>query len=125
MRGWATTDKTVELANPIPYNVTKNNTDFEVLYSLKGATLENIAHDTDSNSIHISLNDAVGGHMVISIPHDLIDGQMGNNNDVVYFLLIDGMEHMYGEKITDDSRIITIWFSKDVHDIEIIGTFWT
>ena len=124
MRGWATTNKTIELANPTAYTVTKNNTDFEVLYYLKGATLESIAHDTDTNSIHVSLREVVGGYMVISIPRDLIDAKMGNDNDDVYFLLIDGVEHMYGEKITDDSRIITIWFSKDAYDIEIIGTFW-
>ncbi|AJM93093.1 hypothetical protein [Nitrosopumilus piranensis] len=125
MRGWATTDKTVELANPIAYSVTKNNTDFEVLYSLKGATLESIVHDADANSVHVSLSESVGGYLVISIPRDLIDAKIGNSEvDDVYFLLIDGLEHMYGEKKTDDSRIITVWFSKNTQDIEIIRTFW-
>ena len=124
IRGWATTNKTVELANPTTYTVTKNNTDFEVLYSLKGATIESIVHDTDANSIHVSLNETVGGYIVISIPSNLIDTKKGDNSDDVYFLLIDGVEHMYGEKIADDSKIITVWFPKDVRDIEIIGTFW-
>lgn len=124
MRGWATTDKTIDLVNPLEYVVAKNNTGFEVLYSLKGATLESIAHDTDANSVHVSLSDAVGGYMVISIPRDLIDAKMGNNDDDVYFLLIDRLEYMYGEKITDESRTITVWFPKDTRDIEIIGTFW-
>ena len=44
---------------------------------------------------------------------------------IYFFVLIDGIENMYGEKIMDDARIITIWFPKDAHDIEIIGTFWT
>ena len=124
IRGWATTNKTIELENPIPYTVTKNNNFFEILYSLKGATLESIAHDTDSNSIQVSLSGAVGGYLVISIPRDLIDAKMGDNNDDMYFLLIDRVEHMYGEKISDYSRIITVWFAKDTSNIEIIGTFW-
>ena len=124
MRGWATTNKIIELVNPIEHVVTKNSTDYEVLYSLKGATLDNIAHDVDANSVRVTFSEAVGGYMVISIPRDLMDAKTGNNDADAYFLLIDGMEHMYGEKITDDSRIITVWFSKDARDIEIIGTFW-
>ena len=125
MRGWATTNKTLELTNPVTYTIDKNEYMFEIQYSLKGAILESIAHDTDANSIHVELNNAIGGQMIISIPRDLLDAKMGSNNvDDVFFLLIDGEENMYGEKITDDERIITVWFPKDTNDIEIIGTFW-
>ena len=62
--------------------------------------------------------------MTISIPRDLIDAKTGNSNDEAYFLLVDGVENMYGEKITNDSRTITVWFPKDTRDIEIIRTFW-
>ena len=125
MRGWATTNKTLELTNPITYIVDKNKHTFEIQYSLKGATLESIFHDIDANSVHVELNNVVGGQMVISIPRDLLDAKIGSNNaDDVFFLLIDGEENMYGEKITDDERIITVWFPKDTNHIEIIGTFW-
>ena len=119
-----TTDKILELANPIEHVVTKNSTEYEVLYSLKGAILDDIAHDVDVNSVHVTFSEAVGGYMVIFVPCDLMDAKTGNNDADAYFLLIDGMEHMFCEKITDDSRIITVWFSKDARDIEIIGTFW-
>ena len=125
MRGWATADKTLDLTNPISYMIEKNGDSFEIQYSLKGATLEKITHDADANSVHVSLSESVGGHVVISIPRDLIDAKMVNDGDDLFFVLIDGIENMYGEKIIDDARIITIWFSKDAHDIEIIGTFWT
>ena len=105
--------------------VDKNEHIFEIQYSLKGATLESIVHDADANSIHVELNNAVGGQMIISVPRDLLDAKMGINDDDLFFLLIDGEENMYGEKITDDKRTITVWFPKDTHDIEIIGTFWT
>lgn len=124
MRGWATTDKTLNLTNPIGYVVTKNNTDFELLYFLKGATLESIIHDVDANSVHVSLSESMGGQMVISIPRDLIDAKIRKDIDDLFFVLIDGVEIMYGEKITEDERIITVWFPKGAQDIEIIGTFW-
>jgi len=125
MRGWATTNKTLELMDPTKYPIEKNDHTFEIQYSLKGATLQSIAHDANSNSIHVALNNSIGGQIVISIPRDLIDAKMGNNNvDDTFFLLIDGEENMYGEKTTDDERIITIWFPRDARDIEIIGTFW-
>ena len=122
MRGWATTDKIIEITNPTKHVVGKNGIDFELLYSLNGATLEKIVHDVDSNSVHVSLSESMGGQITISIPRDLLDATMGNDDDV-FFVLVDGMENMYGEKTTDDSRIVTIWFPKDTHDIEIIGTF--
>ena len=122
--GWATSNKAIELTNPTEYVVEKNGVSFELQYSLNGATLENIAYDVDANSVHVSLNESMGGHMTISVPRDLIYATMGNNIDDVFFVLIDGMEIMYGEKITDDTRIITVWFPKNTNDIEIIGTFW-
>ncbi|QLH07140.1 hypothetical protein [Nitrosopumilus ureiphilus] len=124
IRGWATTNKTLELANPTKHTIEKDNTLFEIQYSLNGATLQSIAHDANANSIHVTLGDSVGGQMVISIPRVLLDAKMGHNIDDVFFLLIDGEENMYGEKTTDDARIITVWFPKGTHDIEIIGTYW-
>jgi len=124
VRGWATTNKTLELVNPIQHTIVKNNTLFEIQYSLNGATLESIAHDANTNSIHVTLGNSIGGQIVISIPRILLDAKMGHNIDDVFFLLIDGEENMYGEKTTDDARIITVWFPKGAHDIEIIGTYW-
>ena len=85
--------------------------------------MKNMFYDHDANSLHVSLSDSTGGQMVISIPSGLMDVQMRNNNEAVFFLLIDGEENMYGEKITDNARIITVWFPKGIHDIEIIGAY--
>lgn len=125
MRGWATTNKTIELTNPQKFVIDKNDQVFEVQYSLKGAVMETISHDVAANSVHIVLNNSVGGQMVISLPRGLIDAQIGQKSiDDVFFLLIDGEENMYGEKITQTHRTITIWFPNGIHDIEIIGTNW-
>ena len=123
MRGWATTDKTLDLVNPTKHVATKDGTDFELLYSLNGAKTKSIAQYPESNSIHFSLDGSAGGQLVISIPRGLMDAKLGNNQDDEFFVILDGMEFMYGEKITDDARILTIWFPQGTHDIEIIGTF--
>ena len=77
IRGWATSNKTLELVNPQKFAIEKDDQLFEVWYSLKGAALKDILHDSDANSIHIALSDSVGGQMVISIPRDLMDVQIG------------------------------------------------
>jgi hypothetical protein len=126
MRGWATTNKTIELTNPTKYMIEKNNIPFEVQYFIKGATLDDIAHDVDANSIRIALDNSVGGQMVVLIPRELIDAKIGKGDiDDLFFLLIDGEENMFGEKTTDTERTITIWFPKDASNIEIIGVSWT
>ena len=105
--------------------IEKNDQMFEILYSLKGATLENITHDVDANSIHVGLNKSVGGQLIISIPHELLNAKIGTMVVDNIFLLIDGEENMHGENIVDDEIIITVWFPKDTQDVEIIGAYWT
>ncbi len=122
IRGWATSNKSLDLVNSEKYLIEKNNIPFEIKYSLKGATLEKIYHDADANSIYVELNDSTGGYLVLSVPHQLIGVDVDNLNDSnVLFILIDGLENMYGEKITDTSKIITIWFPAGSHEIEIVG----
>jgi hypothetical protein len=126
-RGWATIRKTSELVNPEKYMITKNEQAFQIQYSLKGAILDEITSDIDSNSIHVKLNNTVGGQLVISIPRGLIDAKMGyhgqeNVPDDVFFILIDGREYLYGEKSNESERTLTILFPRGAHDIEIIGT---
>jgi hypothetical protein len=124
-RGWATARKTSELVNPEKYMITKNDKVFQIQYSLKGAILDEITNDVDSNSIHVKLDNTVGGHLVISIPRGLIDAEIRKSGvDDVFFILIDGREYLYGEKSNETERILTILFPREAHDIEIIGTNW-
>ena len=122
IRGWATSNKSPDLVNSEKHSIEKNDIPFEIEYSLKGATLEKIYLDSDANSIYVKLNNSTGGYLVLSIPHQLIDVEVNNMGIAdVFFILIDGLENMYGEKITDNSRIITIWFPAGSHEIEFIG----
>ena len=124
-RWWAISDRTYDLVNPQTYVIAQNEKTFEILYSIDGATLSEIIHDDDSNSIIISLDDSVGGSLVMSIPRDLIDAKLSNDGkDDVFFVLINGREVLYGEISDENERILTILLPQDANLIEIIGTYW-
>lgn len=121
-RWWATTERTYDLVNPKTYSITKNEKTFQIQYSLEGAKLSEIVHDDNANSIHIILNDTVGGALVISIPRDLIDATIGDGDDD-FFVLINGQEFLYGEQSNENERTLTILLPRYARDIEIIATY--
>lgn len=124
-RGWGSTNRTSDMVNPQTYLVDKEANSFQVQYSLSGATLSQMLYDEDSNSLRIKLNDSEGGKFVVSLPRELIDAKIGKSNtDDVFFILIDGIEFAYGEKTNPTERTLTIYFPKNSHEIEIIGTSW-
>lgn len=124
-RWWATTNRVSEIINPQTHELLKDDELFQIQYSLNGAILLNIVHDSAANSIHAKLDDSIGGKLMISIPRELIDAKIGDEDDDLFFIIIDGIEFNYGEKTSKDERILTIHFPRDAHDIEIIGTGWT
>jgi hypothetical protein len=123
-RGWASIDKVYDLINPQAYLITKNEQTFQIQYTLDGAKLSEIVNDDLTNSIHVLLDNSIGGKLVISIPRDLLDAKIGPSDDV-FFILIDRWEYLYGEKSNENERTLTIHFPKGANDIEIIGTSWT
>lgn len=123
-RWWATTNRTSDMIDPQSYDIVKQGNQFQIKYLLIGATLSEITHDADSNSIHVKLNESQGGKLVISLPRELIDAQMGSRVDDVFFVLIDGVEFAYGEKTSQNERTLTIHFPINANDVEIIGTNW-
>ena len=120
-RWWATSDRTYELVNPQTYLITKDEKTFQIQYSINGAQLSEIVRDNDANSIHVILDDVVKGSIVISIPRDLLDATIGDEDDN-FFVLINGQEFLYGEKSNENERILTILLPRGAHDIEIIAT---
>lgn len=123
-RGWATSDRTYPLTNPQSYVLTENEESFPIEYSISGSTLSEIVHDDDSNALIIQLEEAIGGNLVISIPRDIIDAKLGDNEDDVFFVLIDGLEVAYGEDSNEHERVLTILLPRGASIIEIIGTHW-
>jgi len=122
-RGWATSDRVYPLTNPQTYLLTANKETFPIEYTIDGSALSEIIYDKDANSIIIQLEDTIGGNLVISIPRDIIDATFGDNEDDVFFVLVDGMEVAYGETSDDQERTLTILLPRESSTIEIIGTY--
>lgn len=122
-RGWATSDKVYPVTNPQTYLLTADEGTFEIKYSINGSVLSEITYDHDGNYLVLQLEDTIGGNLAISIPRGLIDAKIANNEDDVFFVLVDGMEIDYGASSDEKERTLTILLPRGSNTIEIIGTY--
>jgi len=96
-------------------------TDFMVGYSITGGKLISISPDVDANSLIIIIDAFDDGVLTITLPRELIDAKIGEDDDD-YFVLVDGEEVDFDETITSTDRTLVISFSAGSEEIEIIGT---
>jgi len=92
----------------------------EITYTIQGGKIINAVKDPGISSLILGLEPIEDGEIKISIPRDVLDAQIDDvDND--FFVLIDGVETNFDEFKTDDSRTLTIPFSSNSKEIEIIG----
>jgi len=96
-------------------------TDFMVGYEIIGGTLISITPDLDANSLIIKIDAFDDGQLTITLPRELIDAQIGEEDDD-YFVLVDGEEVDFDETTTSVDRTLVISFPAGAEEIEIIGT---
>ena len=97
---------------------------FDVDYTVRGATVENMLVDSDIFALIVIINSEDDGTLTLDLPRQSIDAKKGDNTDDTFIILIDGIEVPYEEISTDSqSRRISIDFEEGDSDIEIIGTF--
>jgi plastocyanin len=101
---------------------TVTGTDTVVSYTITGGKLYNITPSVEAHSLAIAMSASQDGSLVITLPRSLIDAKTGNSDDS-FFVVVDGGEANYDEKIMSSSRIITITFPAGTEEIEIVGTF--
>jgi len=86
--------------------------------------INSICHDYDSNSVIISIDSAQYNNFIVDIPRKAITAGTSCDEDASFIVLDNGEEIDYSEiKTTDTLRRLSISLSKDVHEIEIFGTF--
>jgi predicted secreted protein with PEFG-CTERM motif len=102
--------------------VAVSGTDFMVGYQITGGKLISITPDVDANSLIIAIDATDDGQLTITLPRDLIDALIGEEDDE-YFVLVDGEEVDFDETKTSTDRTLTIAFPAGAEEIEIIGTF--
>ena len=91
-------------------------------YEIDGGEVLSIVLDSDFIELVIDIDTIDDGILEISIPRELLDAKFDNEDDV-FFVLVDGFVTEYLELTNgDDSRIILIPFFSGDSQIEIIGT---
>ena len=104
------------------YKIKEKNYEFFLPYSITNSKIQNMTVDCQSMSMMIYLASvSANGTLTISLPRSLLDvkTQTGDND---FFILVNGMEVNYLEvEKNQDARTLSIPFSSDAMEIEIIG----
>ena len=115
------------------FKVTKDNTVFDVEYSITKGTVKDIVYSNDAKSLLVTIDSTGDGddeeRLTLSMPRDLIDSKMdycpprkANPPDDVFFVLIGGVEVFHDEVLTtSEKRVLQIPFHGNASSIEIIG----
>jgi len=97
---------------------------FDVKYTIKGGTVENIVVDSNIFAIIVQINSTDEGSITLDLPREFIGAEKQDGKDDIFIILIDGIEVSYQESLVHpNSRVITVNFEEGDSDIEIIGTY--
>ena len=96
-------------------------TDFMINFEITGGKLLSITPDVEANSLIIAIDAFDDGQLTITLPRELIDAKIGDDDDA-FFVLVDGEEVDFDETATSTDRTLVIAFPAGAEEIEIIGT---
>ena len=101
-----------------------NHGTFDVEYTIKGGTINDIIVDPNIFAIIVQIESTDEGTVSLDLPRAFIGAEKQDGKDDSFIVLIDGIEVAYQESVVQsDSRVITINFEEGDSDIEIIGTY--
>jgi len=106
----------------MPTKFVMNIDDREIVlnYDITGGSILDIYPESDS--LVVKMNATEQGVLSINLPREIIDAKIGDKDDYFY-VLVDEEEVDFDEIATPAYRTISVWFSEDTDEIEIIGTF--
>ena len=97
---------------------------FDVEYIIRGGTVKDMIVDSEIFALIVIIESIGDGSLTVDLPRESIDATKSDGSDDLFIILIDGIEVIYDEAITNENtRTITIQFEQGDSDIEIIGTF--
>ena len=97
---------------------------FDVEYIIRGGTVKDMIVDSEIFALIVVIESIGDGSLTVDLPRESIDATKSDGSDDLFIILIDGIEVIYDEAITNENtRTITIQFEEGDSDIEIIGTF--
>jgi len=97
---------------------------FDVEYIIRGGTVKDMIVDSEIFALIVIIESTGDGSLTLDLPRVSIDATKSDGSDDLFIILIDGIEVIYDESITNENtRTITIQFEQGDSDIEVIGTF--
>ena len=90
-------------------------------YEITSGSVDSVTSDTNTTSLIVDITATEDGSLKVSLPRKIIDSKHEEQDDIFY-LLIDGEEYKFTETIEDNQRTLTIPITKGSRQIEIIGT---
>lgn len=95
-------------------------------YSITGGSVTSMSVRSDGNfgALTVMIAPTDDGQLTITLPREVIDAKTDacSGQDDNYVVLVDRTERQFTEDVNDESRTLTIGFSADSEEIEIIGT---
>jgi len=97
---------------------------FDVEYIIRGGTVKDMIVDSEIFALIVVIESIGDGSLTVDLPRESIDAIKSDGSDDLFIILIDGIEVIYDEAVTnEDTRTITIQFEEGDADVEIIGTY--
>ena len=93
----------------------------KIEYEITSGSVNSFTSDTNTTSLIVDITTSEDGSLKAVIPRNIIDSTYEEQDDIFY-ILIDGEEVMHTETVTEDCRTLTIPITKGSRQIEIIGT---
>ena len=101
--------------------ITTEEQSLQIEYEITSGSVNSFTSDTNTTSLIINITATEGGSLKAILPRKIIDSKYEEQDDIFY-LLIDGEEYKFTETIEDNQRTLTIPYAKESRQIEIIGT---
>lgn len=107
---------------PLTLTKTVSGTDYKLTYQITSGSVTEIIPNENANSLIIEIIPTASGELTITLPREVIDAKIGSEDDD-FFVLVDAKEVSFKEKFSGNERTLTIDYSANTDEIEIIGTF--
>ena len=101
--------------------ITIEEQSLQIEYEITSGSVNSFTSDINTTSLIINITATENGSLKAILPRKIIDSTYEEQDDIFY-LLIDGEEVMFTETIEDNQRTLTIPYAKESRQIEIIGT---
>jgi len=101
-----------------------NSGTFDVKYTIRGGTVENIEIEPENLGLLIKINALDDGKIVLELPRESIDAEKQNGEDEKFIILVNDVQTTY-DQIRSESTVRTVGinFEKGDSEIQIIGTY--